>query len=141
MLGVKMIALDVMSIHKIPCEDPKIRWPYDPQNIFARILRRELPCDSVAETAHTLAFRDKFPQAPVHILVIPKGAYTCADAFFQTACDDEILDFFRLLGKISAQVGCEQSGFRLISNQGRDGGQEVPHFHIHLLAQGSVPSV
>ncbi|OSP56578.1 HIT domain-containing protein [Pseudoruegeria sp. SK021] len=111
---------------------------YDDQNIFAKILRGEIPCTKVKESAHSLAFRDVRPQAPEHILVIPKGAYVNYDDFALAASEAEIVDFTRLLGEIAAELGVRPAdggaGFRLVSNAGRDSLQEVPHMHVHLLA-------
>ncbi len=109
-------------------------YTYDPENIFAKILRGEIPNKTVMETEHTLAFRDIYPQAPVHVLVIPKGAYVCYDHFAQEASDAEILDFNRVIGEVCRMEGLEAGGYRLISNAGRDGVQEVPHLHVHILA-------
>ncbi len=109
-------------------------YTYDDQNIFAKILRGEIPNSTVLETEYSLAFRDIYPQAPVHILVIPKGPYVCFDHFAQTASDAEILDFNRTVGKVCEMEGLEQDGFRIISNAGETGVQEVPHLHIHILA-------
>lgn len=112
-------------------------FAYDDDNIFARILRHEIPCDMVAQNDHALAFRDIRPQAPTHILVIPKGRYVSYDDFAANASDAEILDFTRLCAQVIAAegVGAEQGGqgFRTISNTGEDGVQEVPHFHLHIL--------
>lgn len=108
-------------------------YTYDPENIFAKILRGEIPNDTVLETEHSLAFRDIAPQAPLHVLVIPKGAYVCYDHFAQEASDAEILDYTRAIGKVCAMEGVEADGFRLISNAGRNGVQEVPHLHVHIL--------
>ena len=109
---------------------------YDDQNIFARILRGEIPNNTVAETDHTLAFRDIAPQAPDHVLVIPKGRYVTADHFAAEASEAEIVDFWRTLSRVveALGVGAGGGGYRLISNAGRDGVQEVPHFHVHILA-------
>ena len=111
---------------------------YDDQNIFAKILRAEIPNSTVMETDHTLAFNDIAPQAPVHVLVIPKGAYTCLDHFVLEASDEEIVDFNRCVGKICAELGlrpgADGAGYRVISNAGRDGVQDVPHYHLHILA-------
>lgn len=104
---------------------------YDPQNIFARILRGEIPNKTVLETAHTLAFHDITPQAPTHILVIPKGPYVTLDDFAARASAEEVMDFNRALATICATL---PGGYRAISNAGADGMQEVPHYHIHLLA-------
>ena len=109
-------------------------YTYDDQNIFAKILRGEIPNDTVLETEHSLAFRDIHPQAPVHVLVIPKGPYVCFDHFAQAASDAEIVDFNRAVGKVCEMEGVEAGGFRLISNAGEAGVQEVPHLHIHILA-------
>lgn len=111
-------------------------YAYDDQNIFAKILRGEIPNQTVKETAHTLAFRDINPQAPVHILLIPKGPYVTADHFAAEANTEEIADFWRCFSEIVTDEGLDADGdgYRVISNAGRDGVQEVPHFHIHLLA-------
>jgi len=112
-------------------------YDYDDQNIFARILRGEIPNATVRETAHTLAFRDIAPQAPEHVLVIPKGAYVTADHFAAEASDAEILDFWRTFGEIARDMGvtpdASGNGYRLIANSGENGVQEVPHFHLHIL--------
>ena len=109
------------------------KQPYDDSNIFARILRGELPCRKVLETAHSLAFHDVNPLAPVHVLVIPKGAYVSWDDFSDHASDEEIADFVRAAGKVARQVGADTQGYRLLSNIGKRGGQEVPHLHLHLF--------
>lgn len=108
-------------------------YSYDDQNIFAKILRGEIPNQTVKETDHSLAFRDIYPQAPLHILVIPKGAYVSFDHFAQDASDAEILDYVRLVGEVCRMEGVEEDGWRLISNAGRNGVQEVPHLHVHIL--------
>lgn len=111
-------------------------YDYDDQNIFAKILRGEIPNDTVAETEHTLAFRDIGPQAPVHVLVIPKRAYVNADHFAADAGDAEIVDFWRTVGRIARQEGVTPdagNGYRLIANAGEHAVQEVPHFHIHIV--------
>ncbi len=111
---------------------------YDDQNIFAKILRGEIPNDTVLETEHSLAFRDIQPQAPEHVLVIPKGAYVSYGQFAQEASEAEIVDYTRAIGEVCAMLGIEPArgggGFRMISNSGRDGVQEVPHLHVHILA-------
>jgi diadenosine tetraphosphate (Ap4A) HIT family hydrolase len=107
---------------------------YDPNNIFARILRGEIPCKKVYEDAHVLAFHDIHPQAPVHILVIPKGAYVSFDDFSAKASADELAAFVRAAGQIARDLGVAQPGYRILANTGADGGQEVPHFHLHLFA-------
>ena len=112
-------------------------YSYDTQNIFAKILRGEIPNDTVLETEHTLAFKDIAPQAPDHVLVIPKGPYVCYDHFALEASDAEIVDYTRTIGEICKMLGVQPgeggNGFRLISNAGHDGVQEVPHLHVHIL--------
>ncbi|TMM52767.1 HIT domain-containing protein [Sulfitobacter sabulilitoris] len=111
-------------------------YAYDDQNIFAKILRGEIPNDTVLETEHTLAFRDIQPQAPVHVLVIPKGSYVSYDHFASHASDDEIVDYNRAIAQVCAQEGVALDageGFRMISNAGANGVQEVPHLHVHVL--------
>ena len=107
--------------------------PYDPDNIFARILRGEIPNDTVYEDDHVLAFNDIAPQAPVHVLVIPKGAYVSWDDFSQRAGAEEIAGFVRGVGTVARQLGLVAPGYRLLANIGGDGGQEVPHLHVHLF--------
>lgn len=106
---------------------------YDPENIFAKILRGEIPCDKVYENEHALAFNDIRPQAPVHVLIIPKGPYESSSEFSASASDAEIAGFTRAIFEIASQFGVIESGYRLIANAGPDGLQEVPHFHVHLL--------
>lgn len=110
---------------------------YDDNNIFARILRGEIPSDTVAESTHTLAFNDIHPQAPVHVLVIPKGAYVTFEDFAARASEAEIMDFMRVVAELSRSLGISPlaggQGFRAIANSGDHSGQEVPHFHLHLL--------
>mgnify|MGYP002870655200 CR=1 FL=1 len=107
---------------------------YDDQNIFAKILRGEIPCDKVYENAHALAFRDIAPQAPVHVLVIPKGPYISYVEFSEQASDTELAGFMRAVGAVAAKLGIAEAGSRILSNQGGDGHQEVPHFHLHVFA-------
>ena len=107
--------------------------PYDDQNVFARILRGEIPCRKVYEDAHALAFHDINPQAPVHVLVIPKGKYVSVADFGATASAEEIAGFWRAVAKVAADLGLEQPGYRVLMNMGADGGQEVPHYHVHLF--------
>ena len=108
---------------------------YDPQNIFARILRGEIPNKTVLETAHTLAFHDIHPQAPIHVLVIPKGAYVTFDHFAAQASAEELTDFHRTAAKVCAMLGIAPGqGYRAITNAGVHGLQEVPHYHLHILA-------
>ena len=112
-------------------------YAYDNQNIFARILRGELPNDTVMESQHSLAFRDLYPQSPDHVLVIPKGPYVCYDHFANEASDAEILDYTRLIGAVIKHIGAEMSesdGYRLIVNSGANAIQDVPHLHVHILA-------
>ena len=113
-------------------------YTYDDQNIFAKILRGEIPNDTVMETDHTLAFRDIAPQAPEHVLVIPKGAYVSYDHFASEASDAEIADYTRAIGAICKQLGVDLGGdgmgYRLISNAGTAGVQDVPHLHVHILS-------
>ena len=107
--------------------------PYDDSNIFARILRGELPCKKVYEDDHALAFHDINPQAPLHILVIPKGPYVSWDDFSERGSDAEIAGFVRAVGQIARDNGLVIPGYRLLANVGPDSGQEVPHLHVHLF--------
>jgi diadenosine tetraphosphate (Ap4A) HIT family hydrolase len=109
------------------------KQPYDDSNIFARILRQELPCRKVFETEHALAFHDINPLAPVHVLVIPKGAYVSWEDFSARASDSEIAGFVRAVGETARLVGAEPQGYRLLANTGKRAGQEVPHLHVHLF--------
>ncbi|MDD7971414.1 histidine triad nucleotide-binding protein [Roseinatronobacter alkalisoli] len=115
---------------------------YDDQNIFAKILRGEIPCNKVLETEHSLAFTDIAPKAPHHVLVIPKGPYVCHDHFATAASEAEIVDFTRAIGQVCAKLGvtpgADGNGYRLISNTGNDGVQEVPHLHMHILAGRNI---
>lgn len=106
---------------------------YDDQNIFAKILRGEIPNDTVFETTHTLALRDIVPQAPVHVLVIPKGAYVDYADFTANASDAELVDFARCTAEVCRLEDVCAEGFRTISNAGVHGVQEVPHYHLHIL--------
>jgi histidine triad (HIT) family protein len=112
-------------------------YVYDDQNIFAKILRGEIPNQTVLETDHALAFNDLYPQAPIHVLVIPKGQYVCYDHFALDASEAEIVGFTRAIGKVCKLVGVQPGkdgdGFRAISNAGSHGVQEVPHLHVHIL--------
>ncbi len=112
-------------------------YEYDEENVFAKILRGEIPNDTVMETEHTLAFRDIRPQAPVHVLVIPKGKYVNFDHFAAEASAEELADFMRVVGEVARQMGVAPGegggGYRTISNAGVHGVQEVPHFHLHIL--------
>ena len=109
-------------------------YTYDDQNIFAKILRKEIPNNTVLETEHSLAFHDINPQSPCHILVIPKGPYVTFDHFAQEASEVEIVDYIRSVGTVCQQEGLAEDGWRLISNAGKNGAQEVPHLHVHVLA-------
>lgn len=106
---------------------------YDDQNIFARILRGEIPAKKVHEDAYALAFHDISAKAPVHVLVIPKGKYLNIAEFGAKASAEEITGFWRAVSKVAGDLGIDQTGFRSIANTGLNGGQEVPHFHVHLL--------
>lgn len=106
---------------------------YDDDNIFAKILRGEIPCDKVYEDDYVLAFNDIAPKAPVHVLVIPKGAYVSIVDFGAKANADEIKGFYAAVAKIAEDKGIAEGGFRSIANTGSNGGQEVAHFHIHVL--------
>lgn len=108
--------------------------PYDDDNIFAKILRGEIPNKTVFEDEWVLAFHDINPQAPHHILVIPKGRYVSWDDFSERASDAEISGFVRAVGHVARAAGLVESGYRLLANIGRDGHQEVPHLHVHLFA-------
>ncbi len=107
--------------------------PYDDQNIFAKILRGEIPNRTVYEDDFALAFHDINPQAPVHILVIPKGPYVSWDDFTAKAGDAEIGGFVRAVGHVAREAGLVEPGYRLLANIGRHGHQEVPHLHVHLF--------
>ena len=106
---------------------------YDDSNIFAKILRGEIPCDKVYEDAHALAFRDINPQAASHVLVIPKGDYLSLDDFSAKASDAEIAGYVRAIGRVARDLGLAESGYRLLANHGRDANQEVPHLHFHIF--------
>jgi len=111
--------------------------PYDEQNIFAKILRGEIPNSTVLDEDHVLAFRDINPQAPNHVLVIPKGPYISFDDFAEKASDEEIVAYVRAIGRVAREEKLAPSegddGFRLISNAGENGVQEVPHLHVHVV--------
>ena len=107
--------------------------PYDDNNIFAKILRGEIPCKKVFENEWALAFHDIAPQAPVHVLVIPKGKYISFADFGAKASPAEITGFIRAVALVAKQLGIEETGYRGITNMGPDSLQEVPHFHVHLL--------
>ena len=107
--------------------------PYDPNNVFARILRGELPCNKVYEDEHVLAFRDINPQAPTHVILIPKGEYVSVDDFSANGSAAELAAFTRAIGHIAHQEGVAESGYRILSNHGAAAHQDVPHFHLHLF--------
>ncbi len=106
---------------------------YDNDNIFAKILRGEIPCKKVHENDHALAFHDINPMAPVHVLVIPKGAYVSFDDFTANASAEEIEAFFRTVGEVARSLGVAEDGYRIIANIGANGHQEVPHLHVHIF--------
>ena len=112
-------------------------YDYDPENIFAKILRGEIPNSTVMETEHCLAFRDIAPQAPEHILVIPRGPYVNFDHFGAEATDAELVDFSRTISLVAQEIGATPGaggeGYRLIANTGAHGVQDVPHLHVHIL--------
>ena len=112
-------------------------YDYNDQNIFAKILRGEIPNSTVLETPHSLAFNDIEPQAPDHVLVIPKGPYVCYDHFADAASDAEIVDFTRAVGEVCRMLGVKPGeggdGYRLIANSGDNAVQDVPHLHVHIL--------
>ena len=112
--------------------DPTLE--YDDQNIFAKILRGEIPCRKVFEDEWALAFDDINPQAPVHVLVIPKGAYVSWDDFSASASEAEITGFVRAVGQVARDLGLVTPGYRLLANVGMDAHQEVPHLHVHIFA-------
>lgn len=112
--------------------------PYDEDNVFAKILRGELPCRKVYEDEHALAFHDINPHAPVHILVIPKGKYVSWDDFSERGSEAEIAGFVRAVGKVARDEGLVAPGYRLLANVGPDGGQEVPHLHVHIFGGGAL---
>ncbi len=114
---------------------------YDPENVFARILRGEIPCNKVFEDDHVLAFHDIHPQAPIHIVIIPKGAYTDMDDMAARATDAEMAALLRAARHIAREMGIAGKGYRLLSNCGRHGGQEVPHLHIHLFGGQKLGSM
>ena len=109
------------------------RDPYDPGNVFAKILRGEIPCDKVYEDEWAFAFHDINPQAPLHLLVVPKGAYVSWDDFSAKASSDEITGFVRAIGHVAREAGLVDPGYRVLANIGKHGHQEVPHLHVHLF--------
>ena len=107
---------------------------YDKNNVFAKIIRKELPCEFVDENKNAFAFNDISPKAPVHILIIPKKEYINFSDFITNALEKEIIDFYALINKIIIKLDLTNKGYRLITNSGEDGNQDVPHLHFHLLA-------
>ena len=112
---------------------------YDRNNIFARILRGELPCRKIYEDDFALAFHDINPQAPVHVLVIPKGEYVSNADFSASASTDMVAGFWRAVGAVARQLGLEADGYRLVANNGANGGQVVFHFHVHIVSGKQRP--
>ena len=106
---------------------------YDDDNIFAKILRGEIPCDKIYESDHTLAFRDINPQAPSHVLAIPKGKYAAFTDFAEQGDDDALAAFCRDIAAVAKQLGLHKTGYRLLANNGADANQEVPHLHVHIV--------
>ncbi len=106
---------------------------YDDNNVFAKILRGEIPCKKLYEDDYALAFPDIHPKAPTHVLVLPKGRYISLADFGATASPEEITGFWRAVSHVAKQLGVEETGYRLICNAGPDSHQEVPHFHAHIL--------
>ena len=106
---------------------------YDDGNVFENLLRGEMPCKKVMVNDHVLAFHDISPLAPVHVLVIPKGAYVSWDDFSEKASDTEMAALTRAVGEVARMVGADTQGYRVLSNIGKRGGQEVPHFHVHVF--------
>ncbi len=111
--------------------------PYDDRNVFARILRSEIPAQFIYQDPWAVAFPDIAPRAPTHVLVIPRGSYVSLTDFAAQASDAEIAGFWRAVGAVARQLGLEGGGYRMLSNMGQDAGQEVPHFHVHLF--GGAP--
>ena len=111
---------------------------YDPNNVFARILRGEIPAKRLYEDEWALAFPDLVPLAPVHVLVIPKGAYVSFADFSANASPEEIAGFFRAVGHVARDLGLEAPGFRILSNSGAHASQTIPHFHVHLFGGRSL---
>ncbi len=114
---------------------------YDEKNIFAKILRNEIPCDKVYEDEFSLFFNDINPQAKIHVLGIPKFSCTTFSDFLKKADRDNMISFFKSIQIVINNLKIEKSGYRLITNSGKDGGQEVPHFHVHILAGEKIGSL
>ena len=111
---------------------------YDEQNVFSKILRGEIPVNSVYEDEYALEFEDINPQAPVHLLVIPKGSYVSLDDFTMKASEKEVAGFFMAVGQVAREAGLSESGYRILANHGNDANQEVPHFHVHIVGGRNV---
>ena len=107
---------------------------YDENNVFAKMLKGDIPVNKIYEDDYAIAFADIHPKAPTHLLVIPKGAYTDFSDFTAKATPEEIAGFFKAVGNVAKEKGLVENGYRLVMNTGRDGGQEVPHLHVHILA-------
>ncbi len=112
---------------------------YDKNNVFALILRGEIPTNKIYEDDFAIAFPDLHPKAPTHVLVIPKGEYTDFSDFTAHASAEEVAGFFAAVGKVAQQLGVAEAGYRLVMNTGKNGGQEVPHLHVHILAGKKLP--
>ena len=113
--------------------------PYDPDNIFAKILRGDIPCNKVFENEWVLAFHDIAPKAPVHVIIIPKKPYVSFIDFSTNATPEEIAALMQSTGHIAAELNLNEAGYRVITNAGQNAGQEVPHFHLHLLGGKALP--
>ena len=114
--------------------------PYDKNNVFARILRQELPASIVYEDEYALACHDLYPHAPIHVLVIPKGEFVSFSDFATHASPDLIIGLTRAIHQVAKLLNLEENGFRLVVNQGTHGGQDVPHYHVHILGGAPLPS-
>ena len=114
---------------------------YDKNNIFAKILRKEIPCDKIYEDEFSLFFNDINPQAKIHVLGIPKFPCTTFSGFLKNADNENITSFFKSVQLVINDINIENTGYRLITNSGEDGGQEVPHFHVHILAGEKIGSL
>ena len=114
---------------------------YDENNIFAKILRKEIPCDKIYEDEFSLFFNDINPQAKIHVLGIPKFPCITFSDYLKNADDQNILSFFKSIQIVINKLSIQENGYRLITNSGEDGGQEVPHFHVHILAGEKIGSL
>ncbi len=112
---------------------------YDKNNVFALILRGDIPTNKIYEDDFAIAFPDLHPKAPTHVLVIPKGEYTDFSDFTAHASAERVAGFFKAVGKVAEQLGVAEAGYRLVMNTGKNGGQEVPHLHVHILAGKKLP--